>query len=80
LIGSATGLMNFGGQIGGSVAPAAMGALIAATGGLVSRGVLSVAGVCGHVSRGRHDLAASRRSGLRRSTGRHPIETGLHHD
>ena len=33
LIGSATGLMNFGGQIGGSVAPAAMGALIAATGG-----------------------------------------------
>jgi ACS family hexuronate transporter-like MFS transporter len=26
-------LMNFGGQIGGSVAPAAMGALIAATGG-----------------------------------------------
>jgi MFS transporter, ACS family, hexuronate transporter len=33
LIGSATGLMNFGGQIGGSVAPAAMGALIAASGG-----------------------------------------------
>lgn len=33
LIGSATGLMNFGGQIGGSAAPAAMGALIAATGG-----------------------------------------------
>ena len=33
LIGSATGLMNFGGQIGGSIAPAAMGALIAATGG-----------------------------------------------
>jgi len=33
LIGSATGLMNFGGQIGGSVAPVAMGALIAATGG-----------------------------------------------
>jgi ACS family hexuronate transporter-like MFS transporter len=33
LIGSATGLMNFGGQIGGSVAPLAMGALIAATGG-----------------------------------------------
>jgi ACS family hexuronate transporter-like MFS transporter len=33
LIGSATGLMNFGGQIGGSVAPAAMGALIATSGG-----------------------------------------------
>jgi ACS family hexuronate transporter-like MFS transporter len=33
LIGSATGLMNFGGQIGGSIAPVAMGALIAATGG-----------------------------------------------
>lgn len=33
LIGSTTGLMNFGGQIGGSVAPAAMGALIAASGG-----------------------------------------------
>ena len=33
LIGSATGLMNFGGQIGGSVAPAAMGALITASGG-----------------------------------------------
>ena len=33
LIGTATGLMNFGGQIGGSVAPAAMGALIAAAGG-----------------------------------------------
>ena len=32
LIGSATGLMNFGGQIGGSIAPVAMGALIAATG------------------------------------------------
>jgi MFS transporter, ACS family, hexuronate transporter len=33
LIGCATGLMNFGGQIGGSVAPVAMGALIASTGG-----------------------------------------------
>jgi len=33
LIGSATGLINFGGQIGGSVAPAAMGALITASGG-----------------------------------------------
>jgi MFS transporter, ACS family, hexuronate transporter len=33
LIGSTTGLMNFGGQIGGSVAPAAMGAMIAASGG-----------------------------------------------
>jgi nitrate/nitrite transporter NarK len=33
LIGSATGLMNFGGQIGGSVAPVAMGALIASAGG-----------------------------------------------
>jgi ACS family hexuronate transporter-like MFS transporter len=33
LIGSATGLMNFGGQIGGSVAPVAMGAIIASTGG-----------------------------------------------
>ncbi|HZR77288.1 MFS transporter [Bradyrhizobium sp.] len=32
-IGSTTGLMNFGGQIGGSVAPAAMGAMIAASGG-----------------------------------------------
>jgi MFS family permease len=33
LIGCATGLMNFGGQIGGSVAPVAMGALIASSGG-----------------------------------------------
>jgi MFS transporter, ACS family, hexuronate transporter len=33
LIGCATGLMNFGGQIGGSVAPVAMGALIASAGG-----------------------------------------------
>ena len=33
LIGSASGLMNFGGQIGASIAPVAMGALIAAFGG-----------------------------------------------
>ena len=33
LIGCATGLMNFGGQIGGSVAPVAMGVLIASAGG-----------------------------------------------
>jgi len=33
LIGSATGLMNFGGQIAGSITPVAMGALIAAFGG-----------------------------------------------
>lgn len=33
LVGSATGLMNFGGQMGGSIAPIAMGALIASSGG-----------------------------------------------
>ena len=33
LVGSATGLMNFGGQMGGSIAPVAMGALIASSGG-----------------------------------------------
>jgi len=33
MIGSATGLMNFGGQMGNSIAPVAMGAVIAATGG-----------------------------------------------
>jgi len=33
LVGSATGLMNFGGQIAGSIAPVAMGTLIAAFNG-----------------------------------------------
>jgi ACS family hexuronate transporter-like MFS transporter len=47
LIGSATGLMNFGGQLGNSIAPVAMGALIAASGGsyLAAFWLLLVSGV-----------------------------------
>ncbi|MGH8785537.1 MAG: MFS transporter [Cupriavidus necator] len=50
LIGSTTGLMNFGGQLGNSISPAIMGALITAAGGaffsafylLVGVGALSI--------------------------------------
>ena len=47
LIGSATGLMNFGGQLGNSIAPVAMGALIVASGGsyLAAFWLLLVSGV-----------------------------------
>jgi ACS family hexuronate transporter-like MFS transporter len=47
LIGSATGLMNFGGQLGNSITPVAMGALIAASGGsyLAAFWLLLVSGV-----------------------------------
>jgi MFS family permease len=40
LIGSTSGLMNFGGQIGNSLTPVAMGALITAYGGDFSKGFL----------------------------------------
>jgi ACS family hexuronate transporter-like MFS transporter len=50
LVGSATGLMNFGGQMGGTIAPVAMGALILGFGGsffaafwlLIGAGILAV--------------------------------------
>ena len=80
LIGSATGLMNFGGQIGRFGCPCRDGRAHRGERGFVSRGVLSVAGVRGHISPRRDDLAASRCSGLRCSTDRHPIATGDHHD
>jgi MFS transporter, ACS family, hexuronate transporter len=40
LIGSTSGLMNFGGQIGNALTPVAMGALISASGGDFSKGFI----------------------------------------